>query len=163
MNKEFPKGLKLPPKRMLKVPAEKPAVTEEWYYCDADGNELGPISRADIKKVIKPSTLVWKPGMKDWCKAMETNLFAPSGCDAGKQIRRVAKPAVTREQLIEEGRNIERKHQWKKGIIVWLVAIGVCAVIGGVIGSNFGEIGMGVLGGVWFGVIIIPWVIFGIF
>lgn len=81
--KEFPKGLKLPQKRALKMPSknvatrvEQPSVDKkEWYYQTVDGEEMGPFKKEELKQMIKPSTLVWKAGMDDWTRAMNTEVF----------------------------------------------------------------------------------------
>jgi hypothetical protein len=47
---------------------------KKWYYIDADGEEIGPVSNSQLKQlaetaVLKRQTLVWSEGMSEWAQA----------------------------------------------------------------------------------------------
>lgn len=54
----------------------------EWYY-EREGQQTGPVSAADLKKLagegtLTPETLVWKSGLKEWTPASRVKGLFPS-------------------------------------------------------------------------------------
>lgn len=44
---------------------------EDWYYTNAEGEQIGPLSTADLRSAyqlsrIKANTLIWREGMASW-------------------------------------------------------------------------------------------------
>lgn len=51
----------------------------EWYYSNANGEQCGPHTEADLEKLVadktvNANTLVWSDGMADWLPARDTAL-----------------------------------------------------------------------------------------
>lgn len=64
-------GLKLPPKRVIKINRPVDNAPKEWHYHDDDGSERGPFSTNSLKGLIGRETLVWKEGMSEWKRAAD--------------------------------------------------------------------------------------------
>lgn len=51
----------------------------EWYYADANDNQFGPVTEAQLKTLmiegkVTRNTMVWKDGMAEWVSAESTPL-----------------------------------------------------------------------------------------
>jgi hypothetical protein len=60
----------------VKESSQAPARLVEWYYLDANRNQIGPISYSQLSKIthegqIKADTLVWSQGMANWQRVDE--------------------------------------------------------------------------------------------
>lgn len=64
-------GLKLPPKRVIKVNRPVDNAPKEWHYHGDDGSERGPFSTNSLKGLIGRETLVWKEGLPEWKRAAD--------------------------------------------------------------------------------------------
>lgn len=59
----------------------------EWHYLDAAGQQVGPVSFADLQKLasdgtIQAETMVWSPGMENWAAASTTGGLVFPGPEA---------------------------------------------------------------------------------
>jgi len=45
-------------------------MSQEFFYLDGD-NQKGPVSKEQLKSVVKPDTFVWSEGMADWKQAKD--------------------------------------------------------------------------------------------
>ncbi len=74
-----------------------PAPESQWYYVN-DEDQVGPLAkdqliRAVEKGIVKPDTLVWRNGLKDWVEASQVkflsfasaNPFAVTGRDSDEE------------------------------------------------------------------------------
>lgn len=64
-NRKLREALKPPP-------GEPPGFTDVLWHAAVDDRSRGPLSFADLKalwsrRAVDAGTLVWTPGMKDWC------------------------------------------------------------------------------------------------
>ncbi len=72
-------GLKLPPKRVVKLKKPDNGPKEWFYQHPKTGAETGPLSQSEVNSAINVTinqdTLMWKAGMQDWIKAEEIETF----------------------------------------------------------------------------------------
>ncbi len=55
--------------------APQPQLPKQMYYAIIDENQAGPFSEEELARLIankkvNKDTYIWKPGMKEWAKAM---------------------------------------------------------------------------------------------
>ena len=74
-----------------------PALKPQWYYAN-EGQQLGPVSNADLKKLVAisqvlPETLIWREGMSDWLPANSLpELFATDPVDSREMLPFIQPP-----------------------------------------------------------------------
>ena len=80
-----------------------PALKPQWYYAN-EGQQLGPVSIADLKKLVAisqvlPETLIWREGMSAWLPANGLpELFATDPVDS-PEMPPFDQPSVLQQHL----------------------------------------------------------------
>jgi uncharacterized RDD family membrane protein YckC len=88
----------------------------QWYYAN-DGKRVGPVSAQEFERlvaegVIKPATLVWRDGMKDWVAHESLSTQDRSGVDDGTELCAASGKRYPRREMIQfEGKWISAEHR----------------------------------------------------
>lgn len=66
-------------------------MAQEWYYT-VKGEQVGPVSPAELKKAategtLQPTDLVWKEGMAEWVEAQSIKGLFASSAKAGESAK----------------------------------------------------------------------------
>jgi uncharacterized RDD family membrane protein YckC len=88
----------------------------QWYYAN-DGKRSGPVSAEEFERlafegVIRPSTLVWRDGMKDWVAYESLSSRDRTGVDDGTELCAASGKRYPRREMIQfEGKWISAEHR----------------------------------------------------
>ncbi len=135
-----------------------PAPESQWYYVN-DEDQVGPLAkdqliRAVEKGIVKPDTLVWRNGLKDWVEASQVkflsfasaNPFAVTGRDSDEEEDNEEEEDRPRKKKKKKKR-IQYGSFWNRlvgfvvdGISVGVIYIAVCFVIGVFIGVSGAQV-----------------------
>ncbi|MBD8525503.1 DUF4339 domain-containing protein [Pseudomarimonas arenosa] len=96
---------------------------DDWYYNNADGEQVGPLSTADLRSAyqlsrIRADTLIWREGMASW---RELHKLAP---DLGIRIfinaERFVAPATSERLVMPRWLGIAIVLALLLGFMIWL-------------------------------------------
>jgi hypothetical protein len=118
-------------------------MSEQWYYSH-EGQELGPVSAAQLKQLaedgsLKATDLVWREGMDDWAPAGQVKglvaAFVPDappsrgGAKAAPVIDTKGESGVAKNYRQRKGPGLSELVQNGRNIAQWLLIVGIVLVL----------------------------------
>ena len=122
----------------------------EWYYADANENQLGPISEAQVTALVSGGTItgktmVWQEGMAEWLPAEATTLNSMLPRTAppspGQAPRNVPPKLGTSGSFDRDDSKVYPQNPPRSAHLNWLNLLGP-----GLAQIVYGKLGMGICG-----------------